>query len=316
MKALLLTLLLPSAAPAEPGVLLLPAIGTPDGLVVSGRVLKDVPTGGSSTLSRNLRRLAESGWEGAPLSVKFGAVEQKVTSGGAGDFTARLQAGKQPFAAGPGTVEAHLEHVSPATAEVEILSPEAPFFVVSDFDDTLAVTQVVHKTKLFESALLKDETTQPAVPGMAQLFQCIKRVGPRAPAFALVSGSPIQYGPRIAAFLSRNGFPFLGLYLRELSPKTLENYKQPVIRELMKQVPNQVVFFGDSGEHDPEVYAQMRQEFGARVLRTYIRNAGHADDKKRFEGAVFFEQASEAAHDAAAHGLADPACVKQAFGGK
>jgi phosphatidate phosphatase APP1 len=213
-------------------------------------------------------------------------------------------------------VEAHLEHVAPASAQVEIVDPKAPFFVVSDFDDTLAVTQVVHKAKLLESALLKDESSQPAVPGMAELFGCIRRVSPRPPGFALVSGSPVQYGPRIGAFLAKNGFPFLGLYLRELSPGTLQNYKQPVIRELMKQLPNDVVFFGDSGEHDPEVYAQMRQELGARVRRTYIRDAGHSENKARFEGDFFFTRAADAARDAAAHGLADKACVEKAFGDK
>ncbi len=308
-------LLVPCAALAEPGVMLLPAIGTPSGLAVSGRVLKDVPTGGSSTLSKNLRRLSESGWEGAKLAVKFADVQRNATSGHDGDFSVRFEPLTERFAVGRGTVEAHLDRVSPATAEVEIVSPAAPFFVVSDFDDTLAVTQVVKKEKLLESALLKDESSQPAVPGMPQLFNCIRRVSVAAPGFALVSGSPVQYGPRIGAFLAKNGFPFLGLYLRELSPQTLENYKQPLIRALMKELPLKVVFFGDSGEHDPEVYAQMRNEFGARVIRTYIRDAGHAEDKRRFEGDVFFHDVKEAALDAAAQKLADPACIKEAFGG-
>lgn len=314
MKLLPWMLLLSSAAFAEPGIMLLPALGTPKGITLSGRVLKEVPTQGSSTLSKNLRRLAASGWEGAPLAVKFAALEGKTTSGKDGDFSVRLEPATGALDLGPSTAEAHADQVATATAQVEIVDPQAPFFVISDFDDTLSVTQVVHKGKMLESALLKDESTQPAVPGMAKLYQCIKKVSPHAPAFALVSGSPVQYGPRISSFLSKNGFPFLGLYLREIGPSTLSDYKQPVIRVLMKDIPNDVVFFGDSGEHDPEVYAQMRSELGKRVKRTYIRDAGHSDDKKRFEGDFFFHDAKEAALDAVANHLADEKCVQTEFG--
>jgi len=306
--------LLGTAALAEPGIMLLPAIGTPKGITLTGRVLKDVPTHGSSTLSKNLRRLAASGWEGAPLTLKLAALEGKTTSGHDGDFSVRLEPKDAPLELGPSTAEAHAQGIATAVAQVEIQDPAAPFFVVSDFDDTLSVTEVVKREKLLESALLKDESTQPAVPGMAALFRCIKKLGAHPPSFALVSGSPIQYGPRIGAFLAKNGFPFLGLYLREINPDTLENYKQPVIRVLMKDLPNDVVFFGDSGEHDPEVYAQMRAEFGKRVVRTYIRDAGHSENKQRFEGDVFFHETKEAAFDAAAHKIADPTCVKQEFG--
>ena len=40
------------------------------------------------------------------------------------------------------------------------------------------------------------------------------------PAFALVSGSPIQFGPRIQSFLAAHRFPPLGLYLRSPAPPT------------------------------------------------------------------------------------------------
>src|SRR5256885_1791262 len=67
MRLLPLMLLVSTAALAEPGIMLLPALGTPKGITLSGRVLKEVPTKGSSTLSKNLRRLAASGWDGAPI---------------------------------------------------------------------------------------------------------------------------------------------------------------------------------------------------------------------------------------------------------
>ena len=161
-------------------------------------------------------------------------------------------------------------------------------------------------------SLLRDESTQLAVKGMAAFYSCL-RAQPGTPAFALVSGSPTQFAPRIGAFLSKNRFPPMGLYLRELGPNTLSNYKQPVIRVLMRTIPNQAVYVGDSGEHDPEVYKMMNEEFPDRVKRIYIRNAGHAEDLNRFEGMFLFSEPKEAALDAVALGLADKECVAKAF---
>ena len=56
-----------------------------------------------------------------------------------------------------------------------------------------------------ENALLKDSDSQEVVPGMAAFYGCLK--APAAPAFALVSGSPVQFGSRVNDFLGRHGFP-------------------------------------------------------------------------------------------------------------
>lgn len=105
----------------------------------------------------------------------------------------------------------------------------------------------------------------------------------------------------------------MGLYLRDLGPSTLSDYKQPVIRGLMRGMPNPAVLVGDSGEHDPEVYQQMMREFPDRIRRVYIRNAGRAEDSTRFDGLMLFDDPKQAALDAVAHGLATKACVAKAF---
>jgi phosphatidate phosphatase APP1 len=304
-------LLSSSVALAGPAVLLFPALGRGNGVVLQGRVLKEAPSSGSSVLARNLRRLTAPTWEGAKVEVSFQGITTLVTSGHDGDFEVKLQPAKgEAFPSGFSVAEAKVAGVS-AQARVEVVADTAPFLVISDFDDTIAVTQVVKTAKLLESAFLKDSDTQEAVPGMAAFYGCLKT--PAAPSFALVSGSPIQYAPRVAAFLTRNGFPPLGLYLRDLGPGTLSNYKQPIIRRLMQQFPQQVVLVGDSGEKDPEVYSQIREEFPGRVKAIFIRDAGHAEDTSRFTDMFLFHEASEAAAHAAKNGLADPACVAGAF---
>lgn len=312
MRLLLLGLLAISpVAHAEGAVLLFPAIGSPKKVTLTGRVFKDEPSRGNSTLSKNLRRLLVSNWEGAPVEVSFAGAKKQVTSGADGNFEAVFENDKG-FPAGATSADATVKGAKPGNGWVEILPTAAPYFVVSDFDDTVAVSEVLSGRKLLSNALLKDETTQAVVKGMPEFYGCL-REGAAHPSFALVSGSPIQFGPRIAAFLTTHKFPPLGLYLRDIGPNTLSGYKQPIIRALLNGLPNKVVLVGDSGEKDPEVYAQIRKEFPGRVLAVYIRNAGRTEDKSRFTDMTLFDEPKTAALDAAAKGLLAKECVEKAF---
>ncbi len=309
-----LVLLLTTSTPAlaAPSVLLAPALGRPEGVLLQGRVLKEAPSGGSTALSRNVRRLTATNWEGARVEVSFQGVVATVKSGHDGNFEVNLLPPEgQRFPTGTAQAEAKVEGAA-ATAPVEVIPDSAPLLVVSDFDDTVAVTNVTSPVKLVESALLKDSDTQAVVPGMAAFYGCMKQ--PTAPAFALVSGSPVQYLPRIRKFLDRHGFPTgFGLYLRDIGPTTLSGYKQPAIRRLLQQFSQPVVLVGDSGEKDPEVYAQIRDEFPGRVKAIYIRDAGRTEEASRFKDMVLFKESGAAAVHAASAGLADAACVAAAF---
>lgn len=314
MRSLTLVLsLLAATSWADAAVLLFPAVGTPGQVTLSGRVLKHAPSAGSSTFSKNLRRLTSSNWEGARVEVRYADRSVEVVSGHDGNFSVTLSGNEKPFEVGLTTAEAFVKGAQAGIATVDIVAPKAGFFVVSDFDDTLAVTNVVKGTQLVKAALMQDETTQPVVEGMAAFYGCLKEDKAARPGFALVSGSPAQYLGRVRQFLTTHGFPIFGIYLRDLGPRTLSNYKQPVIRALLKELPNAAVLIGDSGEHDPEVYAQMRTEFPERVKAIYIRNAGRAEDVKRFVGMVLFNHPREAALDAVTRGLATAECVARAF---
>jgi phosphatidate phosphatase APP1 len=299
------------AADASPAVLLFPAIGRCDEVTVSGRVLKEIPHG-KHALSRNLRELTAEKWADAPVQLTLEEQTVKQISSSEGDFTATFHFKDHPLEAGIHLVEAR---VPGATAKigVQLLDDAAPFLIISDLDDTLSVTNVLHKDELAKAALLEEGDTQPAVPGMAELYQCLMADKPAKPGIAVVTGTPIQYVPRTLIFLNTNNFPFSGVYPRELSAATLRDYKQPVIRKLFHQLPQKSICVGDSGEQDPEVYAQMRKEFPDRILRIYIHDVGRDEDKSRFDGMFVFKQAREAAQDAVSKGYMTPACFDQEF---
>lgn len=302
-----------TAAAAQGGVLLFPAVASQRQVTVYGRTLGKEPATSRSRLKANLKRLTAANAEGVEVEVRCEGQAAKTKSAHDGNFEATFAARDGGFAPGVLTVEALTASGVRETATVEIVSDAAPFVVISDFDDTVAVTNVLDKKGLVQAALLQDETTQPVVPGMAPFYGCLREARPQAPGFALVSGSPVQYAPRIKSFLSRHRFPLFGLYLRDLGPQTLEGYKQPVIRRLLKQLHHPVVLIGDSGEHDPEVYEQIRGEFPGRVRAIYIRDAGNSASAARFKDMVLFKDPKDAARDAAARGLFEKACVDRAF---
>lgn len=311
--ALLLALVFTTPAVAKPAILLFPGIGRPTQLTVFGRVLRDEPTAGSSVFSRNVRLLTAANWVGAPVEVAFGTQKLHATSGHDGIFEVTFTAPMgRPFGTGLQRFYARVPGAN-ATGTAEIVPDEAAFLVISDFDDTVAVSNVTRRTGFLTAALLQDARTHPVVEGMPALYRCLQQDKEVMPGFAFVSGSPQQFGIRMQGFFQKHGFPFGGVYLRNLGPSTLSRYKQPVLRRLLSTFPQRVIFLGDNGEHDPEVYAEMKKEFPDRVLAIYIRDVGGSGGAARVDG-LLFKEPIEVARDARARGFLSDSCFDRAFG--
>ncbi|MCC6809700.1 MAG: DUF2183 domain-containing protein [Deltaproteobacteria bacterium] len=281
-----------------------PAVGTPRELVIEGRLFSHRPSS-DDPLWNNLGTLA--GWtrNGATITASFAGTSATAVTDDDGDFTVTLTPA-QPFIGGRGTALVSARDVS-ARAPVQIVGGTPDFFIVSDFDDTVAISKIAEPGGILRTGLLVDGKTHPPVPMMATFYRCLL-ARPTRPPLVFVSGSPIQFAPRLVDFLATNGFPFGGLHLRRLSPSTMKDYKQPVIRRLLARFTSPVILIGDSGERDPEVYKEIRAEAGARVLRTYIRDAGHTDDASRFADALLFKDALDAIADAKARGFIVATC--------
>jgi len=299
---------------AEGQVMLFPAVGTPASVTLSGRVFSAPVGRGSNPLSRNMRSLLAPNWEGADVQLRFEGQQADVKSGSDGMFEATFSAPKgKPFPVGLRSAEAAAKGCAVGVAGVDVISPDAPFFVVSDFDDTLAVSQVTDRGALLKHALTEDGDTQPLVDGMPQLMRCLREGKKERPVFALVSGSPVQFVPRVTRFLFKNDFPPFGLYLRDIGPSTLSGYKQPIIRSLLKSVPQPVVLIGDSGEKDPEVYSEIRNEFPGRVKAVAIHDVGRLEDKTRVKDMFVFKHPRELVPDFMKQGLLAQACAEAAW---
>jgi phosphatidate phosphatase APP1 len=316
LLALALSTPAPAAARDTPALLVPPALGRPELAWIAGRVLAETQGKHGPSALRTARALSASNLEGAEVEVTFLGRTARGVSGHDGEFLVTIPRGDGPaFPVGASPAEIRAAGAR-ATAIVHVIDPAAPFLLVTDFDDTVAVTNVTRPAGAVRTTFLEDAETQGAVPGMAALYRClVAREGAApAPAVAFLSGSPVQLAPRLVRFLEKNGFPPAALFLRNLGPGTLTGYKEPVLRTLLARFPHRLVLVGDTGERDPEIYAALAREFPDRVLRVYLRRATPTFDGGRAgEGTLVFSEPAAAAHDAAARGLADAACVERAF---
>ncbi len=164
------------------------------------------------------------------------------------------------------------------------VSPEG-VVVVTDMDDTIKHTDIPNHAQARLNTF-----TRPfkPVPGMPELYRSWQTAGGDRVHFHVVSAGPWQFHPPLQRFTVDAGFPPFSWNMRCLDmsspsvlvgetlaadPTRLSRFKAETIRMLMLRWPQRrFVLVGDSGERDPEAYAQVVAEFGDRVDAVYIRN--------------------------------------------
>ncbi len=224
-----------------------------------------------------------------------GAIQATGRSGENGRFEcqARVPDGVLPGAQtanGRVPVEAALPHSQPdrAATELFLLEPQGWSFV-SDIDDTIKITQVRDRRELVRNTFCRPFQ---AVPGMAEVYR--GWAATNGAAFHYVSGSPWQLYQPLAEFLRSNGFPAGSFHLRDLHVKdgtvldlfqSPEQYKLAVLDPLLRRYPGRrFVLVGDSGERDPEVYAELARRHPDQVAGILIRNVtGEPATAPRYE---------------------------------
>ncbi|MFN0020438.1 MAG: phosphatidate phosphatase App1 family protein [Pirellulaceae bacterium] len=167
------------------------------------------------------------------------------------------------------------------------LLPREGVSVISDIDDTLKHTQVLSRHSLLANTFLRE--FEP-IPGMANLF---REWSDQGAAFHYVSSSPWQLYRNLAGLFETEGFPegsfhLLAFRLRDhLMRKILmmrRSGKGSVIKGILQMFPERrFILVGDSGEADPEIYANIAQKFPRQVARVFIREvAGPKNSERRF----------------------------------
>ncbi len=282
------------AAPRRLMVLPYFGFGNADRIWVKGRVLDErdfrQQSGHDSPWSNMValyHRLESDQVAGAPVRAWFqGASYDTVTDGG-GYFSFEIAA-RQALAGGRHPVELELSGSAGAdgaplgaTAEVVVPPPTARFGIISDIDDTVLWTNVTNKLNMALMLARSNAHTRKPFKGVAAFYRALVdgAGGNEGNPVFYVSSSPWHlFGP-LVEFLRVQGVPVGPLLLRELRLRELlqateqRNHKLDKIELIMGFHPDmQFVLIGDSGERDPEIYAELVRRHPQSVRVIYIRN--------------------------------------------
>lgn len=181
--------------------------------------------------------------------------------------------------------------------ELLIPSNTAKFGVASDIDDTILHTGVVSmlKWRVVYNSVFKHAKNRIPLEGAADFYHQLHRgvSGENANPIFYVSHSPWNLYRYLELFLKQNNFPKGPILLRSFSNilkkknRAEKPQKQKEILNLLKTYPDlPFILIGDSGEHDPDIYMEIAEEFPGRILAIYLRSVKHKKKMMRVKGLV------------------------------
>ena len=172
-----------------------------------------------------------------------------------------------------------------------LIVPSQGVSVISDIDDTIKRTQVRDRREMLLNTFARRFE---AAPRMAAYYRALAQApGTR---FHYLSASPIQLYPALAEFVRGADFPAGSMHLREsttwrtLIPGAEDSraHKLGVIDRLFTEFPQRrFVLVGDSGEADPEIYAQVFRAQPQRIDSIVIRDVTGEDRRSDRYRATF-----------------------------
>ena len=173
--------------------------------------------------------------------------------------------------------------------DVQLLQPTG-LGLISDIDDTVKITGVSSRRRLFENTLFRPFR---AVDGMAQLY---RRLADNGVSLHFVSSSPWQLYAPLREFLQAAGFPRAPMHLKALrfrDESLLDLFrpgtetKPEQIEPILNRFPGRrFILVGDNGEQDPEVYGSIARAYPAQVVKILIRNLDDSEaDAARYQAA-------------------------------
>lgn len=241
------------------------------------------------TVYRNTRLLLTRGEEGA-VTWRVAEAEWSVRTDDDGYWEL---AANQPLTLKPGWHAITTEPAASSPAGLLIVDPANRLGLISDLDDTVLVSDVLKKKTLLKNSLMVPAARRTPVAGMADLYRRLLKQNPAPESSAVfyVSASPKQLTDNLRSFLAHNGFPRGVLRLKEISAASDDSlldqrdYKRRTLAAVFAAYPTvRFALFGDDGEQDPELYAELQAKFPAQIEGVWIRRVDPNPARARFLG--------------------------------
>lgn len=170
--------------------------------------------------------------------------------------------------------------------QVQVLQEKTERIIISDIDDTVMETGARQLWQMVKTTLLKNVHTRSVFPGVANFYRSL--LDDDQNLLFYVTSSPwnlraflqqifeLRNVPRGPAFMTD-----WGLDEEKMLKHGHGKHKLNAIRAVLNFYPElPCILIGDSGEKDPEIYAQIVEEFPERVDAIYIRDVtDHARDQ-------------------------------------
>ncbi len=275
--------------------------GTAEHIVLIGRVLREASPelphaiGFWQSLKVIWRLMRAWGLADARLIARFDGIETTIRTDKDGYFHLILDLPAPPRSDRLWhQVAIRLEEpaVVETVGDVFIPRPGSDFVVISDIDDTVMHTGVANKLFMMWRLFVQRAESRTAIPGMASLLRAL-HIGPNgdgANPMLYVSRAPWAIYGVLERFFNLHGIPegpilFLrewGLTLQHPVPRRGKGHKHNHIRQAIEHYHDlPFILIGDSGQRDPEVYAEIVKSFPDRVRAIYIRDVGNTKARGR-----------------------------------
>lgn len=164
-----------------------------------------------------------------------------------------------------------------------------PIGVISDIDDTVLISHATDIGKKLWLSVSKNAFTRRPFPGVSGFYKALTEDG-KHPIF-YVSSSDWNLFDLIKDFLAFRHIPTGPILLQDLhlSLKNIwksgggsHQHKLEKIKMLLEMYPGMRFFLiGDSGQHDPELYADVIKSYPERIKSVYIRKVSDDNEEGR-----------------------------------
>ncbi|UJR24530.1 hypothetical protein I4U23_005905 [Adineta vaga] len=150
--------------------------------------------------------------------------------------------------------------------------------IISDIDDTIKITGVTSVRSILRNTF---SGKYQSIPGMSERYRHYKLIYNAT--FHYLTASPDQLYPFLREFLDYEQFPLGSYHMRHFSWFDINFFKFFQSKSFIKQKTHilhmfftqthsrKYILFGDIFQKDPEIYANIYQQYPERILHIFIR---------------------------------------------